>query len=105
MVWYGVVMWCGLVWCGGGGGGSDDGGGGRNSMSNTDMSNTVCPPRDAVFVAVRDLAFEPGLRDAVNRPVTIFETAGNVDEDFPVDFSANVDVDFLWRCRFPLETL
>jgi hypothetical protein len=111
-----------MVWCGGG----DGGGGGCDGVGGSGMSRTVVTcgsshvmcdvqPRpcatcdDEVFVAVRDLTFKPEVHGAVNRPetadtalrkpVTIFETAGNVDVDLSVDFV------FFCRCRFLLEML
>jgi hypothetical protein len=60
-----------------------------------------------VFVAVRDLMFEPEVRGAVNRPetavttlckpVTIFETAGDI---FPVveDCLCTSIEDVDWQC-------
>jgi hypothetical protein len=109
---------------GGGGSGGCDGVGG-SGMSSTVVAcgslHVMCgiQPRscatcdDGVFVAVRDLTFKPEVRGAVNRPETavtalckpviIFETAGNVDVDFSLDFFVDVDVDFY--CRFFLEML
>jgi hypothetical protein len=124
-----------VVWYGGGDDGAGGGGGGGcDGVSGSGMSRTVVTcgsscvmcdiqPRpcatydDEIFVAVRDLTFKPDVCGAVNRPktadtalrkpVTTFETAGNVDVDLSVDFSVdsfvNVDVDFF--CRFFLEML
>jgi hypothetical protein len=108
-----------MVWCGGSGGNGGGGDGvGGSGMSRTVVtcgsSRTMCdvppPPcttcNDEAFVVVRDLTFKPEVRGAVNRPetadtalrkpVTIFETAGNVDVDFSIDSFCKLFLEMLW---------